>query len=230
MITTIPAFPTADQPVTIIFDATQGNAGLENYSGSDVYAYTGVTTQDGSWEHVVELSWPDNPASCLMTKISANKYQLTISPSIRAFYNVPDTQQIEQLCFVFRKSTGSVSGRGPGGAEYIYSVYTVGLNVNFVLPANYYSIVDSGQKIPINITASLNDSISLYLDNVKIMSVKGQSLVDTIVAQGNYLHTLIAVADTGANSVSDTVTYLVPQATKYASVPAGLHDGIERYS
>ncbi|HEY4788150.1 MAG TPA: Por secretion system protein, partial [Bacteroidales bacterium] len=94
LITTNPAIPTADKPVTITFDATQGNAGMKGYTGNDVYAYTGVTTNVGKWQFVKETSWLDNPADCKMTRIATDKYQLTISPSIRAFYNVPDSLQI----------------------------------------------------------------------------------------------------------------------------------------
>ncbi len=55
VITVQPPFPTASDSVTIIFDATQGNAGLKDFTG-DVYAHTGVITdksKDGhEWRHV----------------------------------------------------------------------------------------------------------------------------------------------------------------------------------
>ena len=41
VVTTIPAFPSAGDEVTVVFDATQGNAGFEAYT-DNIYANTGV--------------------------------------------------------------------------------------------------------------------------------------------------------------------------------------------
>ncbi|MEN9839772.1 MAG: hypothetical protein RL177_1251, partial [Bacteroidota bacterium] len=56
LITTTPAFPTADGGIEIIFDASLGNAGLAGFTG-DVYAHTGVLTNlstgPSNWRYVV---------------------------------------------------------------------------------------------------------------------------------------------------------------------------------
>ena len=47
VVTTIPVFPTADVPVTIIFDATQGNGALADVP-SPIYAHTGLITTESN--------------------------------------------------------------------------------------------------------------------------------------------------------------------------------------
>ncbi len=229
-VTTSPGIPTANQPVTITFNATQGDSGMEGYSGNDVYAYTGVltnlSTSNTDWRYVVESSWLDNPSKCLMTRTGTNTYTLTMSPSIRAFYGVPDSEQILNMAFVFRNSTASVSGRGPGGADIHVPVYSTGLNVSFSAPSQYFSLVNNNQLIPVNVNATLDDSITLFLDNKRIKSTTKQALTDTVYASGTILHTLIAKAYGGGSSVADTVTYLVSGTTQYAKLPEGVHDGI----
>jgi Alpha amylase, catalytic domain/Secretion system C-terminal sorting domain len=230
IITLTPSLPTDLDSVKIIFDATQGDAGLKGYTGNDVYAYTGVltnlSTSNSNWRYVKESTWLQNLPSCLMTRIAKDKYQLVISPSIRSFYSVPVNEQILKMAFVFRNSTGSVSGRGVGGADIFTDVYAQGLNVSFINPASKFSLVSNNQKIQINISASANDSICLFLDNMKIKSVAGNSLTDSVYASGTNLHSLISIAYKIPNSVADTVSYMVFGTPQKAPLPAGVHDGI----
>jgi hypothetical protein len=43
VVRTEPAFPTENDSVTVIFDASQGSGGLANYAG-DIWAHAGVIT------------------------------------------------------------------------------------------------------------------------------------------------------------------------------------------
>lgn len=228
VVTSSPVLPIDNQPDTITFDATMGNAGLKGYTG-DVYAHTGVvtnlSTKDSLWRYV-KAAWTTNLAACKLKRIATDKYQLYISPSIRQFYSVPDAEKILQMAFVFRSSNGNTTGRDVGDADIFTKVFEQGLNVSFNSPSVKFSLVDKNQKIPISISASDNDSIWLFLDQVKIKSVAGQSLIDTLSATGSNLHSLVAMAVKGNNTVADTVTYLVNGITQNATLPAGVHDGI----
>ena len=50
IVTTTPDFPTENDEVTIVFDATKGTAGLKGFTG-DVYAHTGVTIGNTVWQY-----------------------------------------------------------------------------------------------------------------------------------------------------------------------------------
>jgi len=74
VVVTDPELPSANNPVTIYFDATKGTGGLEDYAG-DIYAHTGVLTQNSSgssdWKYV-KTNWGENSSDTKMTKVSDN--------------------------------------------------------------------------------------------------------------------------------------------------------------
>ena len=129
VITVNPVFPISSGPVVITFNADQGNMGLKDYAGDDVYAHTGVITNQSisgsDWKYVI-AAWGTNLPKAKLTKVSANVYTLAISPSIREFYGVPAGEKILKLAFVFRNSGGSVTGRDVGGADIFYNVSEAG--------------------------------------------------------------------------------------------------------
>ena len=130
-VTTNPALPKENNAVTITFDATQGNAGLKDYSG-DIYAHTGVitdkSTSTSDWKYVI-APWNSNIPKAKLTRVSANIYTLEISPDIRNFYGVPVGETIKQLAFVFRSADQSKEGKATGGKDIFVTVYQEGLNV-----------------------------------------------------------------------------------------------------
>ncbi len=228
-VSSTPTLPTDADSVVITFDATQGTAGLKDYTG-DVYAHTGLITDQSTsasdWKYVI-AAWSTNLTKAKMTRVSANIYQLKISPSIRSFYGVPAGETIRQMAFVFRNSDGSLQGKATGSSDIFYQVYQAGLNASFISPSTSVKVVSANQNISIQASASNNDSICLFLDNAKIKSVTGQTLTDTITAGSDAnRHAVIATAYKGTNSVADTFYYLVPGTTAYLPLPTGIHKGI----
>ena len=94
LITVDPAFPSDQDQVVITFDASLGSGGLAGYSGS-VYAHTGVITDESTsgtdWKYV-KAGWTQNIPDCKMTNLGNNKWELTIEPSIREYYGVPEAR------------------------------------------------------------------------------------------------------------------------------------------
>ena len=77
----------------------------------------------------------DNESACMQAyKVSANEYQLTISPNIREFYGVPAGEKILKLAFVFRNCNGSKTGRDAEALIFLPEVYEEGLKVSFIQP------------------------------------------------------------------------------------------------
>jgi 1,4-alpha-glucan branching enzyme len=231
IIITSPVLPVDNQPVNITFDAAQGNKGLVSFTG-DVYAYTGVitdkSTSNTNWLYVKEKSWTDNPASCKMTRIDATHYSLSITPSIREFYGVPEGEKIKKMAFVFHcpcPPTGEPSGRGVGGADILVDVFEPVLNVSIAKPSDYFNLVQVNQTFDVLVNASNNDSICLFLDNTKVLSSSGQTLSYTLTTKVDK-HMLVATAYKGTQTNSDTAYYLVKGTTQNIPVPAGMHDGV----
>jgi len=101
-----PEAPDADQPVTLTFKATNKSA-LYGYTG-DVYVHIGVVS-DGDWLYV-PADWGKNTDKCKMTKAEeANVWTLTLSPSIRQWFNSGETP-VNKLGIVIRSADGSKKG------------------------------------------------------------------------------------------------------------------------
>src|SRR5688572_23701063 len=111
LVSTSPAIFTPDQPVTITFDATQGNAGLIGVSS--VFMHAGVVTSSPTgtiWSNVVG-TWGSPTSLGQMTAVPGqpNKWQITIVP--RTYFNVPGATPIYRLAMVFREG-GPCGGFG----------------------------------------------------------------------------------------------------------------------
>ena len=124
-VTTSPALPTANDQITIEFDATGSE--LDGYTG-DVYAHTGLitsaSTDNDDWRYVIE-SWGNNSTQPKLTRTATNIYQLIITPNIPTFYNITGTDTVTSIALVFRSSDGSKQSR----PNIFVPIYAAGLNV-----------------------------------------------------------------------------------------------------
>jgi len=228
IITTTPTFVTQDGgAISIVFDATQGDAGLKNYSGTDVYAYTGVitTASNGSWTHTPS-TWLDNSAKYLMTSLGNNKWGLTITPSINSYYGLSAGEIVTKLAFVFRNSTGNVTGRNTGGADIFVDVYQSGLNIAFTNPTTSQSVA-AGTTTNIQFNSSAAANLNLLINGTSVQTATAATSLSysyTFATANDY--TIIAQASLSGATVADTIQICVPTPVVTQTRPAGLKDGI----
>jgi len=227
ILTTDPAIPLANESVTVYFDATEGTAGLKDFTG-DVYAHTGVltdqSTSDSDWRYV-KTNWGENTPETKLTRISANLYSLEITPTIRDYYGVPEEELITHLAFVFRSEDNTREGKDTGGTDIFYEVYEPGLNITLVNPI-VNQLVDPGTSILFEAAASETGTLEMFLDQVNIKSVSGNIIDSTITfdTPGDYWLKVVVTAD--QESAADSVFIHVLGTQEEAPVPAGLEDGI----
>lgn len=214
LITAVPAFPNENSPVTIFFDATQGNGGLANCN-CDVYLHTGVLTNlsvnPSNWRHVVTAWGQANPA-WRMTPVPGqpNVYSYTISPSIRAYYNVPAAETVEQLAFVFRNANGSLEGKDVGNADIYYQVYPpdLALTTSILSPAQGEIDLALGQTITVSGAASAAASLSLYDNGVLIAEAQDATeLIYDLTPEVSGTHLVQFVAASNGSSDTSSFTY-----------------------
>ncbi len=228
IIMTSPAIPIDNQAVTITYDATQGDKGLMGYTG-DVYAHMGVLTDKstgpGDWRYV-KAEWAQNLPECKFTRTAADRYELTMSPSIRDFFGVPAGEEILSLAFVFRSADGSGTGRATGGGDIFTPVYSEGLTISILRPPVFPQIVSLNDSFIVEIMANEADTIALYRDDKLLKKGTDDKLSDTIVADsyGKFLIKAIAGNDTGM--VADSFYYMVRKPAVVQEIPAGIRDGI----
>ena len=232
IITTTPTFPTENDEVAIIFDATKGTAGLKGFTG-DVYAHTGVITNQstgsGDWKHAP--TWGDNSAKYKLTSLGNDKWQLKITPNIREYYGVKDGETVEQLAFVFRSADKSKEGKDTGGKDIFVEVHTVGLTVRFDQPAEKENIL-IGTPLTIKASASTASALKLYVDAVEIATEANATTISkshTFSTAGSYTLKVEATANGKTVSVTQEVTVLNGTSTS-ETMPKGVRPGINYVS
>ena len=227
-----PPFPTSQDTVSIVYDATKGNGALIGIS--PIYAHAGLITSTSSsptnWKFVQGI-WGEPTPSVLMTDLGNNKHQ--IDYHIPSFYGFPLlTTNVLQLAFVFRDAAGNNVGRASDGSDIYYPVYpsSAGLLGRFITPDEYL-IADLGDTIEIHGAANENAMFILYDNGVLIASDSmGNSdhfYHDLIVSSGGN-HMLELLIDNGGSQapVRDSTFYFSNPPVSYIDPPAGLNDGI----
>ena len=221
-----PAFPSQNDTVTIIYDATQGNAALTGVI--PVYAHAGLITNQSSsatdWKHV-QGNWGTADPNVLMIPLGNNLHK--ISYHMPTFYGFGSGVAVQKMAFVFRNANGTTVGRATSGSDIYYDVYpaNAGLIAQFMSP-------ESTQLIAINdslefvIASTAKCDMKVY-DNGNLAyqdSTKQDSffLSDTIPG----LHTVVLEASDSNTTVYDTAYYAIAPALNVAVLPGGMEMGI----
>ncbi|MEZ4959417.1 MAG: alpha-amylase family glycosyl hydrolase [Saprospiraceae bacterium] len=232
-----PAFPTASQPVTIYFNATQGSGGLAGCN-CDVYVHTGVVTSlstpSSIWQHVV-TSWGVANANWKMEPVPGQPdvYSYVIDPSIKEYYGVTSmTEVIQQMAFVFRNANGTMEGKDVGNTDIFYDVYpdNADFTVGLLNPGANSILAELGQIINVQAAANEPSDLSLFDNGNLVFSTTGTSLqYDLEVTQGG-THIVEFTANNGVETKTASFTYTVPLSNATAALPAGAKPGINYLS
>jgi 1,4-alpha-glucan branching enzyme len=231
-VVTIPVYPTDIDSVTVIYDATKGNAALKDIP-PPIYAHTGVitnlSTSSSDWKYVI-AAWNVNLPKALMTSLGNNLWQIKMKPDIRSWYGVPAGEQILKLAFVFRNADGSKVGREANGGDIFANVYPAVTSVTITQPADSALFPRLNDIIPVSATSPLADTLKLFVNNVLVKKVAATIITDTIFAN-NFGHfwtkqwvKIVAKNDTA--SAADSFYYEVVPSSPVAQLPAGTVDGI----
>lgn len=222
-----PLFSTDADSVTIIYDASQGNAALEGVA-PPIYAHTGVITNlstgPSNWRYV-KANWSANLPQCQMQPLGGNLYRIGFR--IREYYGVPESEQILQLAFVFRNSNGSVVGRNADGSDIFLPVYQPGLYSAFTQPAIRPLFVNEGETFNVRVQTSQPANIDLQLNNVSVAAEPGTQQLDyEITPSVSGQNWVKSVVSDGITEVVDSFYYYTIPASNVAELPDGVRDGI----
>ncbi len=165
-----------DEPVTLTFDATQGNAEL--VGAEKVYIHHGVVTDSPggtAWQYVLG-NWGQDDGIGEMTLVAGetDKWEIELNPSIREYFNVPNGENIFRISCVFRSADGLIKGTTTPG-DYSWGTVTPNLDfyinlnagnfVGFNSPIANQSFLESGEAMTIEAFASDEVSaMSLSID------------------------------------------------------------------
>ena len=235
-ITVDPTTPTQYDSIVVLLNTTlPGASELLNYTGT-IYAHTGITTNLGTWQHVIG-SWGQTNQPAL-TRLGPNLYKLTVGYP-RTFYSVTNSsEQITQLDIVFRSADGTKQTR----PDIFIDLYEPGLNLIVQSPEiSIYTLdppvsgafVKFGETVPIIVNAvELGTKVSTL-----ILSVDGNQVAQTISNSitYNFIHSsfsagphIIKAVGIDTAGLVDSTSFILFSNPAYTNtpLPAGLRHGI----
>ncbi len=229
-----PALPTADEPVTIIYDASQGVSGLAG--ASKVYMHSGVVLsgpEGTAWNNVVG-NWGQDNGLGEMTPVEGepNKWQITL-PSVRAYYNLDNGVPVFRLGMVFRNAAGTQTGKSETDGD-IFVNLNPGDFVRFIAPASAEVFGVSGEQLLLSAEASAEaGTISLEINEgngyqpvAQATNSKQISYNYTIGTTSSLQMRVTAVIEGKTITAERTLTIRLRKSNTVVVLPAGLRNGI----
>ncbi len=221
-----PAFPTVNDVVTIVYDASQGNAALLGVN--QVYCHAGLITSTSTsptnWQYV-QGNWGQADPQVQMTNLGNNKHSITIN--IATFYGFPVNTNVLKLAFVFRNQAGTTVGRAADGSDIYYDIYPVngGLQAAIFNPIPPL-LIDLNQNFVFKGQSNQIASLSLKQDGLLIQAANNTTVLNyNMTATSAGTHTLLFEANNGTTIQKDSLVYTVNPSVSYVNPPLGIKNG-----
>lgn len=232
VLSVLPVFPKETDTITVIFDATQGNAALKG--ASQVYAHAGVitslSTSGSDWKHVVG-TWGTADSRVKMTALGNDRWSLRYQ--MKNFYAQAGAFQsgetIKQLAFVFRNQDGSIVGRTSAGGDIFSPVYSASsqLLLKITVPENKTTVGTSTDVFHIEAWTSKACDFKATIDGTTFRNLSATDSIQinkTGFTQGN--HKIVISGSLNSEFVSDSVYFVVNPSVVSKYIPAGIEQGI----
>ena len=231
VVSTQPVFFTAAAPVTITFDASQGNRGLNNFA-SPVYIWTGVVTNlspnNTTWRHVKSPNFNQADPAALMARDPGNPNLYTSTYTPNTYYPALGTETILRLGMIFKDAAGNTIGRAADGGDIFVDVYQGGQVVRLTNPGSGTSrVVPANVTIPISGISALATTLTLRLNGaLQATTLNATTFSGSVTPSQPGRNVVRLTAGSGATAVSDSAVFVVPPTVVTAPLPAGAREGI----
>jgi glycosidase len=226
---TVPAFPTGDQEITLIFDLKQAKdgraAGLLGKT-NDVYLWSGAGVVGGTDAFQYQpagqtnFNQPFTPGT--MTPLGNDVWQIKLTP--RTYFGVPAGQTIDKLGLLLKNGNGSAQTE-----DFIIKIYDGSLQIALREPGQQNFFVEANSTIPVRADVSVKANVTVKLDNTVVYSASDVDAITTSIAAGNQegeLRTVTLEAKVGDQTATEQFTFRVKPQPTVAALPAGMKDGV----
>jgi glycosidase len=235
-LTFTPANPTAEQQVTIVADVT----GTPLAGESNIYMHAGVVTTNtsvpngGDWKFV-KGNWGQDDGIGKMSAVSGqpNKWSITLSATLRGYFNVPAGTNIFYIAMVFRNAAGSKQT-----SPDIFKSLSVPAYTSITAPNTNDVFVVSGNPINLSGSASeLASSLEILVDSgsgyVSLNTLVNASSISTTYtptsSQTINVKVRATINSTNVESIS-SFNIILRGGTLIQSLPPNIKDGINYFA
>lgn len=221
-----PAYPNIDDSLTIIFNASQGNAALNNQAS--VWIHSGVlspkSVNSNDWLFR-KRPWASPDSSTIMQPLGNNLFRIKFK--IRTWYGFGPNENVYALSMVFRNFSGSLVGKNADGSDILIPIYKQGYSAVFNRPWSRPLIIDQNSSIPVDVSANQPSFINLFHDGQLVaQQANAQSLSFTFPSGQIGKHWVKFIAEAGVNQIVDSIYYVVRPAPTSLDPPSGTGNGI----
>ena len=213
------------ESITISLDANSTNTdcnGLNN--PSKIYMHSGVGSDTNAFDISVIGNWgADDGVGEMTLNTSNNRWEITFIP--KTYYNLTDTEanSVTKMGMVFRNAAGSQELKDNGCADFIFNVGSFQLTLNS--PSTETTILNSGESLSINATASLTANFTLKA-NGSVINQNNNATTYSFSSTVTENTTYILEATNNGETKSTTFKTIVKPTVAEASIPSGMKDGI----
>ena len=207
--------------VTIVFNPNEGNKGMVN--ATKCYAHTGITYNGTSWQNT--SGWRDGKDKYKMTKNADGNWELKITPNIYAYYGVPESTNVTQLCFVFNDGpNGTLEGKADGNADIFVDLADAGLAA--IISNTLPDISSEGDVVNLECVSTEAATLTLSLNGEQIATAEGTKLTHTITLNETGNYHFIFTAKTATDEAKAEAFTCVAGLPEQAKRPEGVDMGI----
>ncbi|QJW88730.1 T9SS type A sorting domain-containing protein [Spirosoma taeanense] len=231
VVTTQPAFPTADAEVTLIFDLKQAKDSRAKAllgKTDDVYLWSGAgSTETGNafaFQPVgqTDFSKPFLPGR--MTSLGNDRWQIKLVP--RSYFGVPAGTPIRKLGLLLKSGDGRAQTE-----DLIITIYDDRFNLSRLEPLQKNFYVDPNSALLVRYRTSKRATFALTLDGQPVATVTDSDSLRATLNAGTQPGTrrtviLTATAPATGETAADTFFFTVKPQPAIADLPAGVQDGI----
>lgn len=234
VVTTDPIFPTADEPVTITYDATKGTSGLEG--AEKVYIHTGAIIdgpESANWINVIG-NWGQDDGVGLMTNVpGTEQWQITYTP--RDYYQAASGGQdltgvnIYRMGMVFRNADGTAEGKSETNGDIFVRLYQPGeYDARLISPGVQSVLADEGETVSVYGAASLSADLSIAVDGVEVATVTAGTEIsyDLVVGSNLTYEVTFTSVKAGEETITDSFTVIRNVPATVVALPDGVDQGI----
>lgn len=224
-----PTYPTKDDSITLIFDATQAGGNLQGVS--PVFAHTGIINQYSTdlsdWQHQPSL-WDSGADPYIqMSNLGNDRHELRLRPS--NYYGIGQGEEVRALSFVFRNEFGTQVGTNLDGSDIFVPIYPQSsFCAIFASPLELPEVLNLNDNLDVEIRSNQPSNIEVFKDGVSVGQSTGMvqnfNLAIPNAQYGRFK--LSFTANNGSSSYSDTIYYVVQPSVNIAALPSGIRDGI----
>ena len=220
--TTDPAFPLADQPMTLTVNAT--GTSLEGYMGDVwLWAWLPDCTEDcDAPTNVNPATSAQDAAKAARSDTDQNVYSITITPT--TFFN-KTVEEITRIGFKL-KSVNWDDDRQTDTDQFI-NIFTGELEVRFSSPSSPFIFVDSSDVIDITAVASTPAQLTLFINDNQVDTEPAADRLTfshTVIENGTI--TARIEAEAGGQADSAEFIFIIRAASPVAARPTGIIQGI----